>query len=412
MKINFELSHKELLKYYNIAYGILTDKKAWKKEEKVTKTFFEKKIRNYFLCFFCIPLIAFFDTFIHLDLFTNFLAFIMICLFLINTISIIIFFVNFKNYNKHYKAGEIRLEEDGMNVNFESGTTIETNWHHLKIMIHEEIILFSSFGKKMFLIPNQSENRKKIQEYINQRKQEKRITYGFQTKGIIHHFQIWGKYALILVILLGIAIFWDIYNISLIDKEIWKINNSGYENVDGYIFSYQKFGVIEKTLKEYFKEFYQEKENYYQNNAVHLFSNITVDLLKNKPEELNQLLKSLPEKNEIATNSILNIIDLLNEEQVMKRIQEKRLGENYEDTFKSYALTKEDEKHIVSWKEELKVNEVKMSHLKKALNILINAKKCWYIEDDTFYMCDEHLEEYNAIYDFILDKNENMEETI
>ena len=42
------------------------------------------------------------------------------------------------------------------------------------------------------------------QEYINQRKQEKRITYGFQTKGIIHHFQIWGKYALILVILLGI----------------------------------------------------------------------------------------------------------------------------------------------------------------------------------------------------------------
>lgn len=412
MKINFELSKKERLKYYNIAYGMISDKKNWKKDEKITKTFFEKKIRCYFLCFFCIPLIAFFDTFIHFYILTNILALLMIILFLYNTFSILTFFLFLYHYAKNYKAGEIVLNADGFLGNFETGKTINIEWHNLNIIIHEEIILFSSSGKKMILIPNQSENRKKIQEYLKKIQQEKHLKYGFETKGFIHHFQSWGKYALIFIILLGIAIFWDIYNISFIDDEIWKINNSGYENIDNYIYSYQKFGVIEKTLKEYFKEFYQEKENYYQNSAVTIFSNITVDLLKNNPNELDPLLKSLTEKKQNAKNAIYNIINLLEEEKVMTRIQEKRLGENYEDTFKSYALTKEDEKHISSWKAELEKNEIKMQYLKRALEILTKEKQCWYVEEDTFYMCDDYLEEYNMIYDLILEKKENQEETI
>lgn len=412
MKINYDISSKEYFSYLNITTGFLSEKRKWKKDRSL-KTFAQISIRNYLLCFLFIPLIAFFDTFINLDNLTFFFAMCLILTLFFQTINLLLFLISCFQKTRKPMKGEIRIDEDGITERLDSGKQISRKWSGIKnILIHDDVIFIYNNRGTTFLIPNKGDNEKKVRDIVKKLEKEKLLIECYEPHGFHRHFEIWGKYLLIFLVTVGIAIYWDYYNISLIDDEIWKINNSEYKEINEEIVSYQKFGVVEKTLKEYFKEFYEAKERYYANEASMVFSKVTIDILKNNPDELNHLYDSLSSYEDEANKAAQNIIDLLTEEKVMERIRVKNLGENYENNFKDYALTKEDAIHAKSWHEELEKNRTKMKYVKRALEILTNEKECWYIEDDMLYVCDEYLDEYNRLYDLILDHKSSGEQTV
>lgn len=412
MKINYSTSRREYISCLNKVNGFLLEKRKWNKD-KTLKTFSQLSIRNYILCFLFIPLIAIFDTFTNLDSFTFFLALCLILLLGIQTIRIIIFLLQAIKRGKNSLKGELTIDEDGITDQIENRKPIFRKWREIKhILIHDDVILiYTHHGTNLF-IPNKSNVEKKVIEQLEKLKKDKLIVDVFTYHGLTKNIQVWGKYLLVVFILFGIAVFWDYYNISLIDEQVWKINNSGYEEIDEHIFSYQKFGIVEKTLKEYFKEFYNSKEQYFEYEATAIYSKITIELLKDHPDQLTNMLNDLPMNEELATKAVKNIVSLLNEDEVMERIRKKNLGVNYENTFKDYALMEEDATHMKNWQKELDQNTKKMSYVKRALEILVNERECWYVENDTFYMCDDYLDEYNQLYNYIIDVKNKEDQII
>lgn len=412
MKINYEMSSKECISYVNLTTGFLKEKHKWKKEKNL-KTFASIFICNLLLCLLFIPLIGFFDTFNHFDFVTSFFAICLLAFLGVQIFQVILFFINVIQERKRNLKGVLKIDEQGITQISENANEIFRKWSEIQnILIHDNVILIITKHGMNFLLPNYDDTEKKLREELEKQKKSKLIVDVYTAHGFTYLFQVFGKPLLLFFIFMGISVFWDYYNISLIDNEVWKINNSGYEEIDEHIHSYQKFGVIEKTLKEYFKEFFYSKQTYYNHKADAIFRKVTIDLLKNHPEEIGTLLNSLSKEEQMATQAGLNIISLLDESIVMERIKAKNLGFNYEETFKDYALTEDDAVHAKSWQKEIEDNQTKMGYVKKALQILNDHPDCWYVEDDTFYVCDDYLEEYNTLYDLILNQKSSENQTV
>lgn len=195
---------------------------------------------------------------------------------------------------------------------------------------------------------------------------------------------------------LGIAAGWDMYNLSIIDKEIIKIVKS--ESIDSNVYAYEKFGIVERELKKYYVDFYENKKMYEENEAGYIFSQLTNTYLQENKDELKDLLKDLPSRKIRVEKAIQNIVNLMSEEVIMERIQKSELEGFYEDIYRDYVFNSEK-----SYFQNLKFkNEEKMMYLERLLEILLISPSVWYIEDGTLYFIDSnYLKEYQNLYDLI-----------
>lgn len=395
------MTKKEYFKYFNTVYGILLEK-FWNKKikkRKIKKTT-EWIIKNYLVSIGIFFFIAFYDTFLNLEWVTYLLVFSFLIILVANTIIMLDFIVKYQK-NKKALSGEIKINKDNIIDLKEKGHSFSRTWDEIEFIIStkEAIFLFAKH-KKFFIIPQKEKREEKVESIIKETSKELQIMKKEYQTGI-KKWLIWGVYILLPIIAFLFFGCWYNYNISLMEEEIRKINEYEYQ-IDSHIYSYEKFGVIEQILKEYYDEFRKTREKYTNNSAEEIFSEITMDVLKNNPRQLQVMKESLEEREENATNAINHLLDLLTEEKVMKRITRKEWGETYENIFWTYAFTNYDSYYIESWQKELERNTTAMTYVKRAIEILTNEKKCWYIENDKLYMCDQYREEYNKLYQLIL----------
>ena len=404
MKIKQELAPKEYRKFYNLAKG------TFQKENKYRKLKFYTTVisHRYFLCVILIFFIAFFDTFIHLEWLANTIIFLFLILFIITTTNLIKYVINYNKKKRIFQKGEISFNKDGISYRTQSKKIYQRTWDEIEEVLYtKDVIIICSLDQMYFIIKNIDDYEKECKELLKKHKKDIKQINRAITKGIKRLWQQHGLYILGILISFGIYTFWDYYNNCLLDQEMWKTNEAEYQ-VDYKIYSYEKYGIVESTLKTYFDEFRSSKEKYQENAAITIFSALNIDFLKDEKNRLPEILNSLDEKEKNATDAIHNILNLLDEEKVMKRIEEKQLGEYYNGIFKKYALTEKDEEYKLSWKEEQKSNQEQMNSVRRALEILIQNDQCWYIEENEFFMCDDFIEEYNNLYYNIVNEEEKI----
>ena len=407
MKINYDLSSKELVSQMNIAIGIYQKRKSLKRsKKKKIKTFTQILFQKYTMCLIGIMLMVLISTFKNSDNLSMIIFSITILLFLKNTISLIKSIIKYRSQKKRYQKGTIRFNKDGLVDIYQEEKMISRSWDELEIIVMtDKLILIFDKVNSFFMIPNDTKKEAKVKQVLEKYKINDKLII----KELPQKWQniIWNytTYIMIFLIITGLYIFWDYINVCLIDQEIYNINNTE-EQIDFQIKSYEKYGIVEKDLKEYFKKFKEARKSYEENKAETIYSFLTIDVLK-KREELEKINNSLEEKEQIASQGIETIMELLEEENAMKEIKDENLGEYFEDIFKKYALTEYDDFYKEGWREELAKNKSQMTYVKRALEILIEEPECWYIENEKFYMNDKNIEEYNKIHDIILGSNSN-----
>lgn len=404
MKIKQKLSPKEYQKFLNLAIGTFQKYNLHRRAKYCTTIIMQR----YIVCAILLFSIALFDTFIYLNLLTALLAMAFMILVITTTINLLKYWLLLYQKKKNFLNVEISFNKVGISYRAQNEKIYQRTWDEIEEVLYtDEVLIICSLDQMYFIIKNENGYEKKCQELFKKYKKNIKQSDGIIQKGFKRFWHHYGLYMLGLLISFGVCTFWDYYNNCLLDQEMWKINETEYQ-VDFKIYSHEKFGIIESTLKTYFDEFRTSKEKYQENSAITIFSNLNIDFLKNEKEKLSEILNSLEEKEKNANDAIVSILNLLDEKKVMKRIEEKELNEYYNDLFKKYALTEKDEEYKKSWKEEQKSNQEQMSAVRRVLEILIQNDECWYIEENEFFMCDDYIEEYNNLYYNIVNEEEKI----
>jgi len=401
MKIHYKMTSKEYIHYLNVAQGVYLDRKKLKrKPNKRIRTLSNKIITNYLCILALIPAISFFDSFLNGEIISDILTILLLLIVSINTLLGLLAIIPFLKNRSKLIQGEIFFTQDGFTDISENNQEITKKWSELNlILVTQEVILL--FTKRfLFLIPNEKDNWEKLSQIT---KEIPTIDKTNNTESFIQkHFENWGKYLFLFLLTLCLDLSWNIYNINVIDQEVWKINNQ--TEMDSHIYALEKFGVVESTLKDYFYEVRNNKEIYQANSALGTYGLLTLDFLKNHKEELPNILKELPTREKKSTEAIQNMLKLLSEETVKEKIQAKGLSNYYNELFLDYILTSENQIHFQHWQEELIKNSEKMGYVKRILEILTSKDSCWYVEEENLYMCNESQRlEYNNLRTKILD---------
>lgn len=404
MKFTYDYTNQEIFRYLNIQMGILHEKillKIFPKKKVKKKT--EIIIKYYLVCSSLFFFIAFFDTLLKLEWLAYVAFFLFFFLITLNTFWLFQLIKKYQKHKKYLKKGEIKITKECIIDKKENGKSISRTWDEVKWIAESSgmIYLFAN-SKVFFFFPADEKSKAKIEKILNELPNDLIIHKRGIQSGLLKWLS-WIFYILLPILSIWFYGSWYDFNLNQIEQEMQKINDSS-NKIDKKIYSYEKFGVIEKMLKEYYEEFQTTRLLYEQNNAENIFSAITIDLLKNNPNKLEIMYKDLEVREESANKSLNHIIDLLDERKVMKRIERKEWGENFNIIFRNYALTDYDSYYHESWIKERNQNEQKMLDVKRAFEILVQEKSCWYIENDKLFMCDEFREEYNKIHDKITEK--------
>lgn len=412
MKIYYDMTSKEYFKFYNQAMGIFLQKRKIKKNPmRRIKTSTQIIIGNYLLCFLYIPFIVFFDSFVSL----GFLSFLFSTFFLLglifNTFFLFLVIVNFVKANMRVKKGELCFDAEGILDTAENGGVILKRWNEIDfVYVLEELIFIITKRKVVFFFPVDFLEQKKILEYLETIQNDSSLfiidkqndaTVGKFEK----HFFNWGIYIFSFVLLFFLVMGWDSYHLSILDREIEALYDSN-KKIDTTIYSFEKYGIVEKELKNYFNDLQQYRNIYEENSAISIIYLLTAEYLEKHRDELPDLLQNFSTMENITENAIQKLIELFDEEKAMEKIRYWNLGEVYDSLYKDYISDFVSNQFRRQWEKELYENHLRMQYLTRMLEILTSPHACWEISNNYLYFCDDiQLKEYNELYDRLMENN-------
>ncbi len=415
MRLDYEMKTKEFWHCFNLSQGIVVERNKIKKNpQKRTHAYTTIIIKNYLLCLIYIPLIAFFDTLVNMNFITDILAILLLFIFGLNTILLGITIINFFKIKRKLQKGELRLEETNITSTAENGKTTRKNWESMDfIYIKEEFLFLITKKRVVFIIPKSANNFDNIKSYLK----EKQIQFPSikiiedlhqEESKIKKHFLDWGAYVLLFLILMIGVISWENYNLYQIDQEMNKIIENDFE-VENRIRSYEKYGKVEKELKDFFHTYRTNYYTYLENSATGIMYLLNSEFLEKNKDNLKEVIEEFPNREKKTEKAIEKIIELANQEKWIMNLEKMKLGDIYINLFKEYAFSFANNRFKREWERELYNNQLRMQYLTRMVEILTLPNACWYIEDNNLYFCDDaQLKEYNELYDLLMEENKQF----
>ena len=411
MKVHYNMTSKEYVKYYNWAMGIFLQRRKIKKNPNLKrKSFIKIILKNYLLCIFCIPFLVFFDFFISFDVLSIYVSLFMIFTFLLNTLLLIVTTIKLIYTAKHSKKGELCFQENEILHTLENNQIITNQWENIEVIYAlEKVVFIITKRKKFFLIPVDTLEQKKVVEYSKKKKQEypsiliieEYETTESRLKSLIHG----GLYVLSFFLLFVPIIIWDNYQLAILDREVEALYHYD-KKVDKTIYSIEKYGTIEKELKDYFGNLQKQRKLYEENSSFALLNLLTIEYLDKHKEDLKELFQKFQTMENTTDKAIEKIIELLEEEKAMEKIRRWNLGEVYDTIYKEYIKELVNSQLKNQWEKERYNNHLRMQYLTRMVEILTLPNACWYIEKKNLYFCEEEqLREYNELYDKLMTNN-------
>lgn len=212
---------------------------------------------------------------------------------------------------------------------------------------------------------------------------------------------------ILFIMLVGYYMLKDIRYENIIDKELETINNMDYkENIDMTIKSDGDYAKVEKIIKEYYSELFKYKRVYADKNAVTTFNNFSTDYLNENRNNLDKLLIDVNNNAKEVENSLTSIINMLDEKNIMDRIENQNLEEYYIEFYKERMVLEKDSEYAEEWQKLINTNNQKTEYLKQLIGVLKDKNNSWYVEDGTIYMSGSYTDKYNELYEKIYENEE------
>lgn len=219
----------------------------------------------------------------------------------------------------------------------------------------------------------------------------------------------------ILVIAIGIVFGGRIINKAKLDRELENLVNKDITSEDlsnTTLVTSGDFAVVEKTVKEYFKEYSDLRKQFMDKVNDEKLEEIlkTENYNEDGPEfteSINYLNTSKQEFNNISEE----LLDLLSKENIVSRIENESISDYYKELYKGYFLEGDslsstfqeeyqDIKDVQSIMNNLYDNEIKI------LNFLTENEENWEVLDDKLTFNDSALsEEYNNMKENLYKEN-------
>lgn len=204
------------------------------------------------------------------------------------------------------------------------------------------------------------------------------------------------------IIAISIIVYAIIYNKQqqeILTQEIGQITLN--KQIDMNLKTKGNYAKVEKTIKEYRTKIEELEEQYYNNSAKKLFSELTPTYLAKNKENLAEKLNSLSQNEKIANESVQNIINMLNINYINNEISKYNLSEKYNEIYLELILEDKDlTKLVQNWKLELKDNTQRMSSLRELMQILTSNPDDWIVQDGVVkFKNPDSLYRYNILYD-------------
>lgn len=205
--------------------------------------------------------------------------------------------------------------------------------------------------------------------------------------------------AIIAIIFISYLIVNDNKQKQMLIQEISQINSN--EQIDMNIKTNGNYAKLEKTIKEYRTKIRKLEEQYHNNSAKKLFSELTPTYLAKNKENLAEKLNSLSQNEKIANESVQNIINMLNINYINNEISKYNLSEKYNKIYLDLILKDKDiTKLVQNWKLELKDNTQRMTSLRELMQILVNNLDDWSVKNGVIkFKNPDSLYRYNILYD-------------
>ncbi len=421
MKINYAITNKKYRHYFNLAMGIFAERRKIKKNRlRRIHSYSQIIIKNYLLCILLIPFIGFFENVDQLAFFEMVLVFLFLLLLFMNTISLFLSVVCYFKVSQNVKSGEVRMDEFMIMDTRENGKEISKSWEKMDfIYVMEKVIFIFSKKRIVFFLPVEIQEQLPVLDYL---KEIQKKYPSIQIIDTVHeyypkesifkkHFLNWGVYLLFIFFGFSFAVGCEIYNLAILEKEMQRISDSDFE-VEDTIYSFGKYAVVEKELKNFFLEFGSAYQIYSENSAMGATYFLSANYLEEHKENLKDLLKEFPSMEIKAEKALKKVLKLLEEEQIKERILKWDLEDFYNDLFYEYTLDYFSDVDKKEWQFESYNNHLRMQYLTRMIEILTLPDACWFIEEDSLYFCDDaQLQEYNELYDLLME-NQNKTDSV
>ena len=150
----------------------------------------------------------------------------------------------------------------------------------------------------------------------------------------------------IFVVAIGIIYGGRIINKAKLDRELENLVNSGsssekLENTTTVTSG--EFAVVEETVKEYFKEYSNLRQQFMERvNDSKLQSILTPENYEQDGPEFTESIKYINTAKEEFNNIADELLNLLSTENIQTRIQDKDIGDYYKDLYKGYFIDNND----------------------------------------------------------------------
>lgn len=198
-----------------------------------------------------------------------------------------------------------------------------------------------------------------------------------------------GIIAAIVVAVIAFFVVNGIVQEGKFNSEMEKINKLDItkDKIDMKIYTSGKYGVVEKTIKEYFEEYQkvlQDTTNAMQDEKI--INMLSIDNYKKDGKEFKESLSYLSDYKKKLEEKFDNLISLSQEETIMKRIEDKNVGARYEKLYKDAMFAKDGQKQLEETNKELEDAKKTMINLldveKEVLEFLKSNKSHWELSNN------------------------------
>lgn len=241
---------------------------------------------------------------------------------------------------------------------------------------------------------NNNSRKKELQEISNSNKKEKRKQEinNRKTKNKLNKVILTILLVLvILVVAIGIIYGGRIINKAKLDRELENLVSKDIASEDlsnSVSVTFGEFAVVEQTVKEYFKEYSDLRQQFMDKVNNEKLQNILTpeNYEQDGPdftESINYINTAKEEFNSIADK----LLDLLSKENIEARIQDKDIGDYYKDLYKGYFIENNDlsatfqESYQDTMDDKTLMNNLYNNEI-KILNFLTENKGHWEVLDN------------------------------
>jgi len=175
-----------------------------------------------------------------------------------------------------------------------------------------------------------------------------------------------------------------------------EINETG--KIDNDLKSKGELKIVEKAMKDYYKDYLEYKEFVNNGRADNLANTLTPDYLNKNKKKLSDIKKEFSKKNDEFNENIDKMIEMLSEKKILSYLDKKKVSNCNYKFYKKIMISSEDKELIKELEEFKEDNKDKYQALIDLIDLLIKKSSIWYVKDDSLYIDNKDtLNKYNEL---------------